>query len=267
MRADAPPPSRMLTFADGRSPRARRRSELLARELLVSCSPCASLQRFACLPKPPWGLCKLYRCAVGLISSVYLASDTTLSSPSIVKAAAFDLRSSLITHSRQGSSSSQDTFDGTAKPDDEIKELPADDRPSASWAEQASTAQAPALTYHATPSASTLSSASGIFECYAAEPVRKRFKAPFQSHILDREVGNPKPWMNGRTTVKRDKRSYFTTLFGIFVGLALGIFVIVKDALHVDHYNYCPVLDDEFNGDSLDHSKCALPPSASSRVS
>ncbi|GJN90637.1 hypothetical protein Rhopal_003649-T1 [Rhodotorula paludigena] len=158
-------------------------------------------------------------------------------------------------YQQQGSSSSQDTFDGTAKPDDEIKELPADDRPSASWAEQASTAQAPALTYHATPSASTLSSASGIFECYAAEPVRKRFKAPFQSHILDREVGNPKPWMNGRTTVKRDKRSYFTTLFGIFVGLALGIFVIVKDALHVDHYNYCPVLDDEFNGDSLDYSK------------
>jgi len=61
--------------------------------------------------------------------------------------------------------------------------------------------------------------------------------------------------MKGRKTITRDKKSYFTSLFGISTGLALGLYVIIAAALKVDHYEYCPVLDEDFAGDSLDLSK------------
>lgn len=61
--------------------------------------------------------------------------------------------------------------------------------------------------------------------------------------------------MKGRKTISRDKKSYFTTLLGITTGVALGLYVIIAACLKVDHYDYCPVLDDDFAGDSLDMSK------------
>lgn len=82
---------------------------------------------------------------------------------------------------------------------------------------------------------------------------RKRFKAPFKSQVLDRSVGNPKPWMKGRTTITRDKKAYFVCLLGIAAGLAGGAYLIA-DAFDVEHGNWCPVLEDNFEGTSLNTS-------------
>lgn len=59
--------------------------------------------------------------------------------------------------------------------------------------------------------------------------------------------------MNGRTTITRDKKSYFVCLFGILLGVAGGAY-LVADAFNVEHGNYCPVLEDDFLGDSLNTS-------------
>ncbi|GAA5940453.1 hypothetical protein JCM3775_005095 [Rhodotorula graminis] len=162
-------------------------------------------------------------------------------------AATFDLRTSF-GHTRNVSTTSTTSADS-------IKELPADDRPASTWADQVAQS-APALTYHQAPSASSLSSATEIYEAHRQSvPARKRFKAPMRSQLFDRDAGNYKPWMKGRKTISRDKKSYFTTLFGITVGFGLGAYVIIAACLKVDHYDYCPVLDDDFTGDSLDMTK------------
>lgn len=60
--------------------------------------------------------------------------------------------------------------------------------------------------------------------------------------------------MKGRKTISRDKKSYFTTLFGISLGLAGGIGAILHSALTVGHDKYDLVFADEFEGDSLNQT-------------
>ncbi|GAA6006829.1 hypothetical protein JCM10207_009109 [Rhodosporidiobolus poonsookiae] len=116
-------------------------------------------------------------------------------------------------------------------------------------------AQAPVLTYHDSPSGSSVSTVANAVDCIELhQPLRKRFKAPIRSHVFDRASGNHKPWMNGRTTITRDKASYFVCLFGILAGVALGLYSIISDALHVDHDQWCPVLEDDFAGNTLNQS-------------
>ncbi|GAA6047374.1 hypothetical protein JCM3770_001272 [Rhodotorula araucariae] len=179
-----------------------------------------------------------------------MSAENALPSAKDAAPAAFDLRTSL-TDARQLSTLSTTTVDSIK----EVKERPADDRPASSWADQGAQT-APVLTYHQSPSASTLAStATEIYDFYANPPARKRFKAPMKSQLFDRAEGNYKPWMKGRKTITRDKRSYFTTLFGICVGVGMGVYVIVAAALHVDKHEFCPVLVDDFDGDTLDASK------------
>ncbi|GAA5929372.1 uncharacterized protein JCM15063_004134 [Sporobolomyces koalae] len=101
--------------------------------------------------------------------------------------------------------------------------------------------------YHPSAPSSSGSSSSSLTNA------RKRFKAPRRSHVLNREVGNPKPWMNGRKTITRDKKSYAVCLFGILAGLAGGAY-LVADAFNVERDNWCPVLSDDFDGDTLNTS-------------
>ncbi|GAA5838570.1 hypothetical protein JCM3766R1_006016 [Sporobolomyces carnicolor] len=105
----------------------------------------------------------------------------------------------------------------------------------------------------ASSSSSSLSSLRNDGASSGAGAPRKRFKPPFRSQVLDRSVGNAKPWMKGRKTISRDKKSYFVCLFGILAGLAGGAYLIA-DAFNVEHGNWCPVLEDEFEGDSLNTS-------------
>lgn len=60
--------------------------------------------------------------------------------------------------------------------------------------------------------------------------------------------------MKGRKTISRDKKSYFTTLFGITLGVAGGLGVILHSALTVGHDKYDLVFADDFEGDSLNQS-------------
>ncbi|GAA5983115.1 hypothetical protein JCM10908_000162 [Rhodotorula pacifica] len=144
--------------------------------------------------------------------------------------------------------------------DDSVKEGP-EQRQSASWADAGNVAQQPALTYHQGPSVTTIGSSdddvSVPYVGYTAAPAvapRKRFRAPQKSTMLDRSVGNPKPWMKGRKTITRDKKSYFTTLFGITLGLGGGLAAILHSALTVGHDKYDLVFADEFEGDTLNQS-------------
>jgi len=59
--------------------------------------------------------------------------------------------------------------------------------------------------------------------------------------------------MKGRTTITRDKKAYFVCLLGIAAGLAGGAYLIA-DAFDVEHGNWCPVLEDNFEGTSLNTS-------------
>ncbi|GAA5948187.1 hypothetical protein JCM10213_007062 [Rhodosporidiobolus nylandii] len=121
-----------------------------------------------------------------------------------------------------------------------------------SWASpDLSRHQAPVLDYD--DSRSSVNNSTDSFHSY--HQTRKRFKAPFRPQVYDREAGNPKPWMKGRTRITRDKKSYFTTLFGISVGFGLGVLVIVRALLAREGGDtWCPVLEDEFDGDSLNTS-------------
>ncbi|GAA5913731.1 uncharacterized protein JCM6883_000030 [Sporobolomyces salmoneus] len=97
------------------------------------------------------------------------------------------------------------------------------------------------------------SSASSISSVRIDGQPKKRFKPPFRSRVLDRSVGNAKPWMKGRKTISRDKKSYFVCLFGIFAGLC-GSGYLIADAFNVEHGDWCPVLVDEFEGNTLNTS-------------
>ncbi|BGP57372.1 hypothetical protein JCM8202_005787 [Rhodotorula sphaerocarpa] len=141
------------------------------------------------------------------------------------------------------------------------------DRPSESWTENGVITQQPALAYHAASSVTSLASSQGdevdadsveyIGYIPRAPPIassRKRFRAPLKSHALDRAVGNPKPWMKGRTTITRDKRSYFTTMFGILLGVGGGIAAILHSALTVGHDKYDLLFSDDFDGNTLNET-------------
>lgn len=153
------------------------------------------------------------------------------------------------------------SLSSTASADSVLEAVVEDPKESAvgpqdsTWASPAlaSAAQAPVLTYHDGTSGDSIATIASTFHA-RQEPARKRFKAPFQPHILDRDVGNPKPWMKGRKTISRDKRSYFTTLFGITVGLALGLYSIISGCLDVERDKYDLLLDEQFDGDSLNSS-------------
>lgn len=60
--------------------------------------------------------------------------------------------------------------------------------------------------------------------------------------------------MKGRKTISRDKKSYFTTLFGITLGVAGGVAAILHSALTVGHDKYDLVFADDFEGDTLNQS-------------
>ncbi|GAA6040897.1 hypothetical protein JCM8097_003177 [Rhodosporidiobolus ruineniae] len=153
------------------------------------------------------------------------------------------------------------SLSSTASADSVLEAVVEDPKESAvgpqdsTWASPAlaSAAQAPVLTYHDGTSGDSIATIASTFHA-RQEPARKRFKAPFQPHILDRDVGNPKPWMKGRKTISRDKRSYFTTLFGITVGFALGLYSIISGCLDVERDKYDLLLDEQFDGDSLNSS-------------
>jgi hypothetical protein len=132
--------------------------------------------------------------------------------------------------------------------------------------------QLPSIGYHDAPSTSSIATDDSAFS--ADEPLRKRFKAPRKCHLLDREAGNvrpslvgfgvptdspfsarqPKPWMKGRTTITRDARSYWTTLFGIFLGVGGGVALILHSCLAVDHNQYSLLFEDNFEGSTLNES-------------
>jgi hypothetical protein len=67
-------------------------------------------------------------------------------------------------------------------------------------------------------------------------------------------VRQPKPWMKGRTTITRDKKSYFTTLGGIFLGVAGGLVLILRACLMADHDKYDLLFEDDFSGTTLNKS-------------
>ncbi|KAK4335450.1 glycoside hydrolase family 16 protein [Rhodotorula toruloides] len=159
------------------------------------------------------------------------------------------------TRSRSSSTSSVDSADSKTVKLDKGKGKLVDGAVSSSdWADHAA---APTLTYHQDPSVATLATgASEIYDYYAStDPVRKRFKAPFKAQLFDREVGNPKPWMKGRKTITRDKKSYFTTLFGILLGLGGGIALILYSVLNLEHDQYELLFSEDFDGDSLNSSR------------
>jgi hypothetical protein len=93
------------------------------------------------------------------------------------------------TRSRSSSTSSLDSAE--SKPDKGKGKLVDGALAGSDWADHVA---APTLTYHRGPSVATLATgASDIYDYYASiepDPVRKRFKAPFKSQLLDREVGN-----------------------------------------------------------------------------
>lgn len=64
----------------------------------------------------------------------------------------------------------------------------------------------------------------------------------------------PKPWMKGHKTITRDKKSYFTTLFGILLGVAGGLVLILRSCLIVDHDKYHLLFEDDFSGTTLNKS-------------
>lgn len=68
-------------------------------------------------------------------------------------------------------------------------------------------------------------------------------------------ASQPKPWMKGRTTITRDKKSYFTTLFGILLGLGGGIALILYSVLNLEHDQYELFFSEDFDGDSLNSSR------------
>ncbi|GAA5967339.1 hypothetical protein JCM11641_000516 [Rhodosporidiobolus odoratus] len=157
-------------------------------------------------------------------------------------------------HTRQSSSASsietipEDSQEKAVAPEDTLAGT--DSPRGLHWAPPLATA--PALAYRQSSSGSSIISSSDTLDSLP----RKRFKAPFRSQVLDREVGNAKPWMNGRTRITRDKKSYFTTLFGITAGVACGLYAILSGVLSRDSdEQWCPVLHDDFQGESLDMSK------------
>lgn len=60
--------------------------------------------------------------------------------------------------------------------------------------------------------------------------------------------------MKGRTTITRDKRSYFTTMFGILLGVGGGIAAILHSALTVGHDKYDLLFSDDFDGNTLNET-------------
>lgn len=61
--------------------------------------------------------------------------------------------------------------------------------------------------------------------------------------------------MKGRKTITRDKKSYFTTLAGILLGLGGGIALILYSVLNLEHDQYELVFSEDFEGDSLNMSR------------
>lgn len=62
-----------------------------------------------------------------------------------------------------------------------------------------------------------------------------------------------KPWLTGPGS-KKHRLSYFLTLAGIFIGLAVGAYLIYTGFAQVPKNNYCQVLGDSFSGTALDES-------------
>lgn len=60
--------------------------------------------------------------------------------------------------------------------------------------------------------------------------------------------------MKGRKNITRDKKSYFTTLGGILLGVGGGLALILHSCLSVDHDKYDLLFEDDFAGTSLNKS-------------
>lgn len=161
------------------------------------------------------------------------------------------LSSAVRSHARTDSYSSNATI-STIQEDEYSPPLPIGSSSTGPLPPLFAAGQAPS-DYQSASSSSRSSVRNGSMDSSNGGGLRKRFKAPFKSQVLDRSVGNPKPWMNGRTTITRDKKSYFVCLLGIAAGLAGGAYLIA-DAFNVEHGNWCPVLEDDFEGTSLNTS-------------
>lgn len=82
-----------------------------------------------------------------------------------------------------------------------------------------------------------------------------RHRKAFQSRALAKDQVPEKPWLDNKARKRSDKKAYWIFVIAVGFGvLGAALIVYFSGVAMVPNDKYCLVLQDDFNGDSLDTS-------------
>lgn len=105
-------------------------------------------------------------------------------------------------------------------------------------------------TGHSTPAAGIMT--PGNYSLASSAHLRHR-KA-FQSRALEQDETPEKPWLLSVDRKKSDRKAYWLFVAAIMLGIAGFVGIVYSGYASVPNDKYCLVMQDDFNGDSIDKS-------------
>ncbi len=96
--------------------------------------------------------------------------------------------------------------------------------------------------------------AAGLYDASAntsLAQVALRYRKPFAQRVLKEGENVEKPWLEDRQRRSSQRKSYWTFIVGLSIGVIGGALIIYFAYASVPRGKYCLVLDEQFEGDTI----------------
>lgn len=83
-------------------------------------------------------------------------------------------------------------------------------------------------------------------------PAVRRRNVRFQSRRVKDDQVIDKPWLDSKSRKRADRKAYWVFVACVLLGIAAAAGLVYSGVAEVPSYKYCQLLDEQFNGDSID---------------